>query len=1311
MLEATARILVVAVCLLLFAAPGAFAQATMTLPEYSMPLLTPASQAATAWTNVIPNALASYYTYKPYTAADAVAAGFPPGICGVTEDCYTISVRKFQQQLALPTIFLGGEGLMNPATGLPYGATTWVYGYGTGPKNAPAVGPFTGGVWHFPAPTIRGTEGRPIRVQWLNELPNEAPVGLDPTVNCDGAPYCYPYNRIVTHVHGAHVTDDSDGYALSWFTPGFAMTGPGWTPSMWGPEGTYRYPMTQEASTIWYHDHAMGTTHQNTMMGMAGFFPITDANEQFLTANNILPTGNYELGFALQDRVFDINGQIAMPDYPVYDLNTPGCTLDPVTGLPTDVTCPGGKLLWMKAADGHLIPYVAGDPLLALPINAGAPFGAPSTTLEFFGNMPVVNGVTYGTYTVEARRYRMRFIGGTDSRTWIMKLVDRTTGAVIPFWQIASEQGFLNNPVMRTDMDLMPGERLDAIVDFTGIPAGTKVVMQNLGPDSPYAGPASRLDPLYVPSVDIPEIMEFVVTAPSGTDPIVAPSAATNLRPVIGPIVPLVATPGVPVRNVALEEIVDQYGRTMPTIDQRGYYEPGVPITEIVNLNDTEEWNIINTTVDAHPMHLHLVAFQTVGRQAISTFASGITDTVNGVFTQPQFTGTGPIIPPDPWEAGFKDTVDCPPGMVTTVRAKFDIAGSKYVWHCHILSHEEHDMMRPMAVGGTVTLNFSAGTCASITGAAVQSIPVPAATMPGIVVPFVPSSSVTAVPAVGWHFVNWTGTNGFAATTANPMIIASVTNDMAITANCAIDTFTVTGTSTGNGTITPASQTVNNNTTTTLTVTPDPNYHIASVTGCGGTMTGPNTYTTGPITANCTVTASFAIDTFTVTASSTGNGTIAPASQVVNYNTTAAFTVTPDPNYHIASVTSTCGGTLVGNIFTTGPVTANCAVTASFAIDTFTVTATSTGNGTITPASQVVNYNTTAALTVTPALHYHIASVTSTCGGTLVGNTFTTGPVTANCAVTASFAIDTFAVNFIAGTGGSITGTLNQTVPYGGSATAVTAVPNAGYQFVNWTGTGGFASTSNPLTVTNVTAAMTITANFAVSAPISSVSPDSLAFGDQLVGTAVVKTVTVANIGTAPMIITSIKVDSGWNALALTTTSGGNWNNEFSQTNNCPIMGAGLAPGNACTVKVTFKPQNIGAEGATLFVNVSAPAQSATVALTGTGVSPVTKVSPTSLSFGSVKVGTTSPAKTVTLTNTGNATLFLKNISIVGWDRSQFAQTGTCPIDAAGIAPGASCTIDVTFKPTHKGSHSATLFIDANVPALDKYVSLSGRGI
>jgi uncharacterized repeat protein (TIGR02543 family) len=305
-------------------------------------------------------------------------------------------------------------------------------------------------------------------------------------------------------------------------------------------------------------------------------------------------------------------------------------------------------------------------------------------------------------------------------------------------------------------------------------------------------------------------------------------------------------------------------------------------------------------------------------------------------------------------------------------------------------------------------------------------------------------------------------------------------------------------------------------------------------------------------------------------------------------------------------------------------------------------------------------------------------------------------------------------VNFIAGTGGSITGTLNQTVPYGGSATAVTAVPAAGYHFVNWTGTGGFVTTTaNPLTVTNVTAAMTITANFAINVPVLSVTPTSLAFGDQLINTtSAPQTATVCNTGSAPLIITGISIGNASQALitALNWGGGGSWFDQFAQTNNCPKYGAGLAPGACCTASVTFRPTTVGAKLASLDVNVAGPAVSQSVALSGTGVSPVTQVSPTSLDFGNVKVGKTSPAQTVTLTNTGTATLFLKNISIVGWDRSQFAQTGTCPIDAAGIAPGASCTINVTFKPTHKGSNSATLFIDANVPALDKYVSLSGTG-
>jgi FtsP/CotA-like multicopper oxidase with cupredoxin domain len=261
---------------------------------------------------------------------------------------------------------------------LPYYDTTKNGGFtGKVTGNAP-VGPLRANSWHFPAPTIKGTKGRPVRVQWLNELPNEAPTGLDPSVDCGPkAPYCYPYNRMSTHVHGAHVGPESDGLASAWFTPGFETKGEDFVSSTAGPEGTYLYPMDQEASTIWYHDHAMGTTHNNTNMGMAGFFTITDANEKSLKALDpatnkaVLPSGPYELGFALQDRHFDAaTGNMVMPDYPIYDLNSAGCTLD-VNGLADPYNCK--RLDWMKAVDGHFIPYVAGDPLLTNPNNIGAP--------------------------------------------------------------------------------------------------------------------------------------------------------------------------------------------------------------------------------------------------------------------------------------------------------------------------------------------------------------------------------------------------------------------------------------------------------------------------------------------------------------------------------------------------------------------------------------------------------------------------------------------------------------------------------------------------------------------------------------------------------------------------------------------------------------------------------------------------------------------------------------------------------------------------------------------------------------------------
>ncbi len=763
---------------------------TINRPDFSKTILDPSSQAATAWTNTIPNALADYYTFKPYSNADAVALGFPPA-CGnktlstpadvnSTADCYTISVRKFGQPMSLD--FLKNVGIPGfPGTGLlqadgitPFfnhdtlvGTLTTAWGYGSGGvgwlPNYPAGPSVTGnapttfqnvtfnalfgpgqngdpnatGLWHFPAPSIKGIKNRPVYVQWLNDLPNERPEGHDPSVDCGvNAPSCYPYNRVITHVHGAHVTPESDGLATAWYTPNFALQGENAFPlsafTGYGPRGTYKYPMTQEAGTIWYHDHAVGTTHLNTNMGIAGFFPITDLNEQSLltpTAGpaKALPNTLYDFGFAMQDRHFDINGQMVMPDYGIYNVADPACTFDPATELPNPQTCP--RLQWMKDVDGHLIPYVAGSPLLANANNQGppnltgpfeipgqgAPFPAASATLEYFGNMPVVNGVTYGKIDVENRVNRMRFIGGTDSRVFIMQLKTVVNGSpndpssvLVPFYQVGSEQGLLNKPVKRDYIDLMPGERVDVLVDFSSLAAGTKVRMVNLGGDEPYAGLQDFLAGAIVPSLEIPEIMEFSIIAKSGnTDSMppatLAASTGTPLRPQTvaladgsGKPIVLHGTPVV-TRNVSLIEITDQYGRTMPTIDGRGFLPPGVPTTEIIYPNQVEQWDIINTSVDAHPMHIHQVAFQTINRQAIDLFVAPVTDVLNQKFSPSQYTAAGAVLPAEEWEKGEKDTIQCPPGYVTRVRTVFDLAGD-YVWHCHILSHEEHDMMRPFTV-------------------------------------------------------------------------------------------------------------------------------------------------------------------------------------------------------------------------------------------------------------------------------------------------------------------------------------------------------------------------------------------------------------------------------------------------------------------------------------------------------------------------------------------------------------------------------------------------------------------------------------
>ncbi len=496
--------------------------------------------------------------------------------------------------------------------------------------------------------------------------------------------------------------------------------------------------------------------------------------------------------------------------------------------------------------------------------------------------------------------------------------------------------------------------------------------------------------------------------------------------------------------------------------------------------------------------------------------------------------------------------------------------------------------------GTTYTTNAVTANCTVIASFAINTYTVtPSAGANGTISPSTPqtvnyntTTSFTVTPSAGY-------TASVGGTCGGTLSGTTYTTN-AVTANCtviasfAINTYTVTPSVTGSGTISPSTpQTVNYNTTASFTLTPNAGNVIGSVTGtCGGTLTG-STYTTTAVTANCTVIANFvptytiggaisgltgsvgltltgtnptssqtrtfsanggftfptalqsgsgwavnvstqpagqtcsiaggsgtnllsnvtsvivtcAANTFTVTSSVNGsNGTISPSgAQTVNYNTQATFTVTPSTGY-TASVGGTCGGTLVGTTYTTSAVTANCTVIASFTINTYTVTPSVSGsNGTITPTTQqIVNYGATPSFTVTPNAGY-VASVGGSCGGTLSGTTYTTNPVSANCTVIASFALNTYTLTYTAGANGSISGTSPQTVSMGANGTPVTAVPNTGYYFVQWSD----GSTANPRTDMDVTASISVTATFAPDVLVFTTQPANVVQGTAL-GTVVV---------------------------------------------------------------------------------------------------------------------------------------------------------------------------------------------------------------
>jgi bilirubin oxidase len=297
----------------------------------------------------------------------------------------------------------------------------------------------------------------------------------------------------------------------------------------------------------------------------------------------------------------------------------------------------------------------------------------------------VVNGRTWPKLEVEPRRYRLRFLNGCNSRFLILKMVINPTAKrpatpVLPFWQIGSEGGFLPKPVRLHELLMGLAERADVIVDFTHLRVGTEVHLINEGPDEPFGGGVPGKDFAPADPETTGQVMKFVVVPPTSQDDSTAPE-----RLVLPTFTPLGAATNT--RKVSLNEedssVLEGVGpraALLGTIDTNGdpvHMGWDDPITENPALNSIEIWEIYNFTEDAHPIHIHEVQFQVVDRQ--------------------EFDRSRRRSPED-WETGFKDTVIAYPGEITRVKALFDNPGL-FVWHCHIVEHEDHEMMRPYRVG------------------------------------------------------------------------------------------------------------------------------------------------------------------------------------------------------------------------------------------------------------------------------------------------------------------------------------------------------------------------------------------------------------------------------------------------------------------------------------------------------------------------------------------------------------------------------------------------------------------------------------
>jgi spore coat protein A len=606
----------------------------------------------------------------------------------------TIQVREFEQFLGL----YDGEG--NPLD-------TTVWGF------------MAGGYGGFPGPTIVAYRDQPISIRWQNMLPVHGHLlPVDTTVHL-AQPVRGPledgYVPIVMHLHGGHNLSAFDGTPEQWFTQ--VRSGPGGRgPRETGPDfvsSTMRYENDQQSATLWYHDHSLGMTRLNVYAGLAGFYVLQDDERLELVRDGVLPGGTYDIGMAIQDRAFTSDGQLYYPAY----------RSDPLPG--TDETV------------GDLVPQAFYEE-----------FGdtAASIVPEFFGDTILVNGMAWPNLDVAAGSYEFRLLNGSDSRFYILTASDPD----VAIYLVGTDGGLLPEAITISDGDgvqeagefilLAPGDRVELVFDFSKLSGGETVRLLNSGPAfEPFKGVTTEGILLGEaeaagPGDPVGNIMQFTVSdsiAPfharlfNGEDP--APLAASFVRLASDENGDGIADAATSIRNLGLFETAESFGRVTPMLgkaesgtitandeDVSANFGPlsyNASATERPTLGSTEQWNIFNFTADTHPLHLHLVQYQVVEKREIlfrDEDENGLPDdtTGDGLISYgsgptPDYSSAdiwiGELIPLRPEETGWQDTVHIDPGTMASIVATFDLPGL-YVWHCHILSHEDNEMMRPIIV-------------------------------------------------------------------------------------------------------------------------------------------------------------------------------------------------------------------------------------------------------------------------------------------------------------------------------------------------------------------------------------------------------------------------------------------------------------------------------------------------------------------------------------------------------------------------------------------------------------------------------------